>query len=131
MSLVTELRLTSTSPVTKIGGQTVATILTKETVRVTTVSSGIKGEQGEPGNLYREVVIYREITSGEIIAKEFDLPSIPVFPDQVEIIPIGGLQQHLNVDYYMDGQTVKWDGLALETLLVAGSILIVRYQMEN
>ena len=38
-----------------------------------------------------------------------------------------GIKQRNNVDYWIDGATIRWAGLALELLLDTDTVLDIRY----
>lgn len=59
--------------------------------------------------------------------KQVLLSAIPVDPMKVELIIYSGIEQKSGVDFYVSGQYLRWDGLALETLLEVGNSFSARY----
>lgn len=62
------------------------------------------------------------LTTQDIQNKQFTLPYTPV-PASFKLEVFGGCLQRRNVDYWIEGNLVKWTGLALETLVDPGSVL--------
>lgn len=62
------------------------------------------------------------LTDVDISAKQFQLPYLPD-PASLKLEVFGGCLQRRNVDYWVDGNIVKWTGLALESLVDSGSVL--------
>lgn len=132
MNLTTKLILVkSNAPITNINNQSgMSTLLKEQIITITTVSSGIKGDKGDPGAAYTQRLIYKQITAQNITDKNIVLSETPLFPLQVEVIPVGGIHQQINVDFIVMGNIIDWDSLALENLVEAGAFLIIGYQVE-
>jgi hypothetical protein len=70
---------------------------------------------------------FHTITAGEITAKEITLPHTPIVAGETVLDVIGGCSQEYSVDYTVSGNTLSWNGLALDGVLTAGDILRVIY----
>ena len=66
------------------------------------------------------------ITAQNLVDKSVGLPTL-ARPDTMNITVHGGIPLLENVDFYVDGANIKWDGLSLELRLEVGSILMVDY----
>jgi hypothetical protein len=72
-------------------------------------------------------VTYHTLTGGEITAKQLTLPYTPLAGAQVLVDLIGGTSQDYSVDFSVTGAVVGWNGLGLESALIAGSKLRFAY----
>ena len=85
---------------------------------------GAQGPQGPPGLLTVERVT---LSSSDIASKGFNLSLIPMEPQKMELIPVGGITQVYGVDYtYINGK-ISWDGLGLDGFLEENEQIIVKY----
>jgi len=69
------------------------------------------------------------ITSDNVSSKSFDLSHPPLNPEAVLLLVDGGPPQFYGKDFYIDGQTLKWDGGELDGLMDINDEVIVFYQM--
>lgn len=69
----------------------------------------------------------RTLTSDEITNKYLTLANTPVNADVVIVEVVKGSVAAKGIDYSVNGANISWDGLALESKLVAGDILIISY----
>ena len=72
-------------------------------------------------------VFYYEVTAGDIIAKSFTLPSIPVTAGHVLADVIGGTTLQYGSDFTIASDQFDWDGLSLDGLISSGDIIRVQY----
>lgn len=72
-------------------------------------------------------VEYITISAGDITNKNTTLSSTPVDATKVMVDVIGGSSQHYSVDYVVSGTTLDWNGLGLESELVASDVIRVFY----
>lgn len=69
------------------------------------------------------------ITSDNINSKSLDLSHAPINPQAVFFIPVGGPEQHYEIDFIIEGSTLKWDGRGLDGLLEVNDRVSIFYQM--
>jgi len=55
------------------------------------------------------------------------LPFIPVNPDEVILVPAGGIQQLNGVDFEVTGNILSWDSLGLDNFLEVNDVLIMQH----
>lgn len=72
-------------------------------------------------------VEYRTLSSGEAASKSIVLLSVPYLSSYTVLDILGGTSQQYSVDYSVTGNTLSWNGLALDGLLSAGDTLRVIY----
>lgn len=72
-------------------------------------------------------VEFREVSAGEIAAKQLVLTDVPADVTAILVDPVGGTAQRATFDYQVSGQTINWSGLGLEDHLVAGDVLRITY----
>lgn len=70
---------------------------------------------------------FREITEGEVAAKQLTLSHLPDFAGAVRVTPVGGPMQQYGADYTVAANVLSWDGRGLEPFLEAGDTLIIEY----
>lgn len=70
---------------------------------------------------------YHTISGAEAIAKEFQLPALPVEPGKALVDVIGGGPQQFGVDYNISADTFSWSGTSLDGVLTAGDIIRFNY----
>lgn len=68
------------------------------------------------------------LTQGEVGSRSLLLPSTPEVPSRTIIHLESGIAQYPNVDFYIDGDLIRWNGLAMELLVEEGQRLHVTYQ---
>lgn len=78
------------------------------------------------GSSKREVVV---VTHAMLQATSFALSSPPVSIDSVQVVPVGGPMQLAGIDYDVEGNLIKWNGLGLDGTLEAGDIIQVFYKV--
>lgn len=77
--------------------------------------------KGESGGNYLTVCL----NAAQIAAKQITLPSVPQSEVQMQVV--GGTAQKQNIDFFVNSQSLGWDGLALELLLEQGDYLSISY----
>lgn len=71
---------------------------------------------------YRITLTPQMISDGFLV-----LPYIPVNPDEVIVVPAGGIQQLNGIDYEVTGNILSWTGLGLDNFLEANDVLIIQH----
>jgi hypothetical protein len=67
------------------------------------------------------------LTQTDIDNKYVVLNTIPLVPEALAIIPVGGPEQLYEIDYEIIGNILSWNGLGLDGFLNDTDKLIVRY----
>lgn len=70
---------------------------------------------------------FRTISAGEVTAKKIVLTGTPTTPSVVLVDHIGGTSQEFSIDYTIVGNELRWNGYALDGVIVAGYKLRVHY----
>lgn len=70
-------------------------------------------------------VIYETLESANILSKSLVLPDN--LPDDTEVEVVGAGTQQKDVDYYLDGNTIKWDGKNWDGILQVNDVLKIMY----
>jgi len=83
-------------------------------------------QQGE-GVIKYFVIENLELSAGDITNKEITLGYPPLTSNSFYVAISGGILQSIETDYTIVGQVLKWDGLGMESILVAGDIIVVMY----
>lgn len=86
---------------------------------------GDPGPQGDPGPGGIFKVETRTLSAGEITAEKVVLVQTPTTDVLVNIL--GGTLQEYSVDYTVVGNEVRWTGLGLASLVIAGDKLQIIY----
>lgn len=68
------------------------------------------------------------LTAQDIQNKYIALDSAPSAPDKTLVQLQMGIAQYPNVDFYLDGQLLRWNSLAMELLVESGQRIHVTYQ---
>lgn len=55
------------------------------------------------------------------------LQKIPLEPDDVDLVPQGGIRQINGIDYIVEGNKIRWEGLGLDGFLETSDVLIIEY----
>lgn len=85
------------------------------------------GDPNAPGQSAVRVAAYT-LTGSDIQAQRVTLPFTPVNPEKALVQLETGIAQYPNVDFFIEGNQLKWSGLAMELLVEAGQRLHVTYQ---
>ena len=73
-------------------------------------------------------VIYHTVTAGEISAKQLTLPSAPGIITHVMVDHITGSMQVYGADFnVLAPDVLNWNGLGMESFLIAGEVLRIYY----
>lgn len=67
------------------------------------------------------------LTSLDITEKKVTLSKTPLFPSSVKLIPDGGIEQRINIDYLVNTNEIIWNGLTLDGFLEEGETVRVTY----
>lgn len=67
------------------------------------------------------------LTAQNISDKFAVLPYTPVLPNEVIIVPAGGIQQLNGIDYEVSGNILSWETLGLDGVLEVNDVLIVQH----
>ena len=59
-------------------------------------------------------VYYRALTAFDASHKYISLDGVPTSPANVALDTITGTSQALNGDFFVDGTTIKWQGMGLD-----------------
>jgi hypothetical protein len=97
--------------------------------RVTTAEVDIDDLQTAVANAAAKSALHT-LTSGEITAKSFDLPTSPLNTayGAIYLCPVNGIPQVHSVDFTVSGAAISWNGLGMDELtLVAGDQIKVIY----
>lgn len=78
-------------------------------------------------NASNHVVENREITAGEIVAKQLTLTNTPAVSTKVIVDVRGGSVQVYGLDFIVTGAILDWSGYDLDGQIIAGSILRIQY----
>lgn len=70
---------------------------------------------------------FYEITSTDVLNKSITLEYTPINPAKVDLVIYGGTNQRSMVDFVVSGNTLSWDGLALELLIEENQYLCITY----
>lgn len=82
-------------------------------------------------NITEDKVEYHTLTAPEITAKAFTLADTPKSASKVRLCPMGGIPQEYSTDYTVSGNTVDFNGLGLDGVLVAGEVVRVEYEING
>lgn len=74
-----------------------------------------------------QYVVYHQLTSSDIIAKQYTLAVTPSVATNVVLDVIDGTSQHYGVDYNVSGSNVGWSGLGLDGILQVDDVLRLQY----
>lgn len=84
--------------------------------------------EGPPGPAGSAFQIDRFIiTAQHRLDKALSLTKTPADPLKVIFVPYRGVEQESGVDFVVTGNTLSWNGLALELLLDTGDAVSIRY----
>jgi len=67
------------------------------------------------------------LTPQNISDKFAILPYTPVLPDEVIVVPAGGIQQLNGIDFEVSGNVLSWGTLGLDGFLEVNDVLIVQH----
>lgn len=67
------------------------------------------------------------LSGTDITNKSVTLSAAPTTASDTRLAVIEGIEQDYGVDFTVSGSTLDWNGLGLESLLVAGDKIIVVY----
>lgn len=67
------------------------------------------------------------VSVDNLSTKSLTLTNTPLSGYNVTILPRGGCQQFLDIDFTIEGTTLSWDGYGLDGLLDIGDVLQVDY----
>lgn len=67
------------------------------------------------------------ITQNEINNKQIILSSTPSAPETVTMFIVGGLPQVYGIDFTVEANVLKWNGLGLEGFLEVNDVLIIQH----
>lgn len=73
-------------------------------------------------------VEFHTFTNEDIAAGEFELGSLPAFPELVMMDVVGGAQQYPGLDFYVEGQKIVFRDFNLQTLVEPGDVARIIYQ---
>lgn len=62
-----------------------------------------------------------------ISEKKLKLTKTPRLPSSVSVLPDGGIEQRMNIDYNLVIDEIVWDGFELDGFLEEGEIIRVTY----
>ena len=87
------------------------------------------GDEVNSGNIvYRDRV---EIQPADVSSKQFKLTYVPINPESLMLVPIGGPIQVHGDDYEVNGDTVSWNGMGLDGLVETGDEFLCFYQTNS
>ena len=67
------------------------------------------------------------VTAQNFNDKFLVLPYTPVLPDEVIVVPAGGIQQLNGIDYEVTGNILSWASLGLDGFIDIDDVLIVQH----
>jgi hypothetical protein len=67
------------------------------------------------------------LTQQDILNKYVTLSITPYVPEAVELDILGGIPQRNGVDFVVENNILKWDGLGLDNFLEENDVLVVQY----
>jgi hypothetical protein len=67
-----------------------------------------------------------ELTESDILLKRVELPSTPFSPENVTLIPIGGIAQVNGEDFIIQNNILTWENLGLDGFLEKGETILVQ-----
>lgn len=67
------------------------------------------------------------LTQTDILNKYIVLPTIPFFPERVNVTPIEGIGQVNGIDFQVNGNILSWNGLGLDNFLEEHDVLIIQH----
>lgn len=94
---------------------------------------GPRGERGEAGDIGprgpagSSGIFVHTLKDEDILSKSVYLPEIPDAPEKTIVQLQNGIGQFANIDFVVSGQTLSWDGLAMEFLVDMGQRIHVTY----
>jgi hypothetical protein len=92
--------------------------------------AGVGGVNMLSGAIYTISEEFR-LDAQDLLNKHIHLMGRPATPEDVALNIIDGVPQLYGVDYYVEGNILKWDGRVLESQLVVGDILRVLYEGDT
>lgn len=72
-------------------------------------------------------ILHIEITQEILEAKSYTLPTRAFYPEQVTLDVIGGMYQINGIDFFVEAETVSWNGTDLESLLEVGDHIRIAF----
>lgn len=67
------------------------------------------------------------LTQTQIDNKQITLANSPLDAGSVKLIPQGGIEQLNGIDFAVQNNVLRWDGLGLDNFLETGDIIAVTY----
>jgi hypothetical protein len=83
------------------------------------------GPIGPPGDALRPYSVI--ITPQMLSAKFIELPDPPLDENKVTLIPTGGIEQRIWLDFGVSGRVVYWNGMGLDQKLSVGEEVVINY----
>lgn len=80
--------------------------------------------QGVQNTIPKQIV---ELTTTDITNKFIILNFTPLVPESITVVPVGGPEQLLGIDYIITGNVLSWDSLGLDSILDNTDKLIIHY----
>jgi hypothetical protein len=80
--------------------------------------------QGVQSSIPKQII---ELTTLDITNKFVTLNFTPLVPEAITVVPVGGPEQLLGVDYIITGNILSWDSLGLDGILDNTDKLIIHY----
>lgn len=84
-----------------------------------------------PISLEERYTEYHTLTATDISNKYVQLDRTPYAPSEVAMNIVKGSTQQYGVDYYVEGDLLKWDGMTLDGLLAENDEIRVVFSVEN
>lgn len=81
------------------------------------------------GNFGRLIRHFITITEDMATSKQLSLQMVPVDADSVQLTPVGGPLQILDIDFSVSGANISWDGLGLDGFLESGDQVQIFYRI--
>jgi len=72
-------------------------------------------------------VIYHTFTGGEVVAKQFTLPSEPTEPSKLLVDVVGGTTLKYGVDFTITTDVFGWSGLTLDGVVASGDVFRIQF----
>lgn len=67
------------------------------------------------------------LSQTDIDNKQILLSKAPLDPSSVKLFPQGGIEQIPSIDFTVENNVLRWNGLGLDNFLEAGDIITVTY----
>jgi hypothetical protein len=80
--------------------------------------------QGVQNSIPKQVI---ELTTLDITNKYVILNFTPLVPEAITVVPVGGPEQLLGIDYIITGNVLSWDSLGLDGILDNTDKLVIHY----